>query len=641
MPGPSMQTSRLLRQFLAVSGIAAVAVLVLGLVLISQLEADNDPAHKRTLVSLFTGFIMIIVLLMSWIHARLVWRRLQRLLRGMEQIRGGDYPYLVVEGNDEVADLVRGFNQTVEELRHRDEKLKNWAGQRETELVKLSQSLEEEREKLDTVLDAIGDGVIVLDSENKVLMANQRVSEVFGVPLESLSRADLNKLIDQVRHRLVNPELVEEKLRQMQADPSRIEEITLELDEPGGQAIRLYCAPVRGADGKVLGRIATSLDLGRERELERLKTEFLSTISHELRTPLTSVKGALGLIRGGAVGTVQSEMRELLDIALTNTDRLIRVINDILDVFQLERGQARMRPVSMPVAQSVTRAVRAIAHQAAGRRIKVETSVPDALPNVKGDPRRIEQVLVNLITNAIKFSPPESSVQVSARLGGEMVVVSVRDHGRGLSGDFQERLFGKFEHAQGALTRENQGAGLGLAISRHIVSAHGGRIWVESEGEGQGSTFSFSLPAAERTGGALLLGGRQDEAVPAGPRLILVIDDDEDVARVISYVFETMGHRVISAHNGREAIELARRHRPDMMTLDLVMPDVSGYDVIRELRQVGDRRRIPIICISMEFDPGRAISMGADYYLEKPVDIERLREVAERALATPRGGNPS
>lgn len=637
-----MQRSRLLLHFLMVSGAAAGLVVLLGYILQRQATApDVNPAHMQVLVWIFTGLLVIVVMATGLLHARLVWKRLQRVLRGMEEIRRGEYPYLVVEGKDEVADLVRGFNQTVEELRSRDEKLKTWADQRETELVKLSQSLEEERERLDTVLESIGDGVIVLDSENKVLMANRRVSEIFGVPMNALNRAGLPKLIEQIRHRLVNPDLVEEKVRELQRDPNLLDEITLELDEPGGQAIRLYCAPVRGADGKVLGRIATSLDLGRERELDRLKTEFLSTISHELRTPLTSVKGALGLIRGGAVGVVTAESRELLDIAITNTDRLIHVINDILDIFQLERGQARIRPVSMPLPQSVARATRAVASQADLRKVTVQNDVPEMISAVKGDPRRVEQVLVNLLSNAIKFSHPDGKVVISAHPSDGMVAISVRDFGRGLAGDFRDRLFDKFEHAQNSLTRDNQGAGLGLAICRHIVDAHGGKIWVESEGEGTGATFSFTLPATDRTGSALLLSGKQQgEPQLMTPKLILVIDDDEDVARVISYVFESQGHRVITAHNGREAIEIAKRHRPDMLTLDIFMPEVDGYEVIRELRQSTDRRRIPIVCISMEADPGKAIAAGADYYLEKPVDIEKLREVAERALVNPRGENP-
>jgi signal transduction histidine kinase len=634
-----MQQARLIHKFLLVSGAAAAVVVVLGLVLQRQLSAAQPNLGLASgLAWAFIAVAVAVILGAAFIHVHLVADRIQRVLRGMEEIRKGQYPHLVVDAKDEVSELVRGFNQTVEELRDRDDKLKSWAGHRENELVRLSQILEEERERLETVLASIGDGVIVLDSESKVIMANRRVSEVFGVPMEALNHADLAKLIEQVKHRLVAPDLVEQKVQELQRDPSRVDEITLELDEPGGLAIRLYSAPVRGADGKVLGRIATSLDLGRERELDRLKTEFLSTISHELRTPLTSVKGALGLIRGGAVGNVSSEMKELLDIALTNTDRLIHVINDILDIFQLERGQARIRPVNMSLTQSVTRALRTVATLAELRKVTIETELQEHLPAVKGDPKRVEQVLVNLLNNAVKFSPPEGRITVRARAENEMVHVSVADRGRGMSAEFLDRLFGKFEHAQGSLMRENQGAGLGLAICRHVVNAHGGRIWAESEGEGKGSVFHFTLPAADRHGAVALLGGRKEDAQLAARRLILVIDDDEDVARVIGYVFETMGHRVLTAHNGREAIELASKHHPDMITLDLVMPVVDGYTVLRTLRGAEGTQRMPIICISMETDPGQAIAAGADYYLEKPVDIEKLRDVAERALATLPGG---
>jgi len=346
-----MQRSRLIVQFMAVSSAVVAAVVLLSLVLARRLaDPQPDLGHLRTLTWVFAGVVSVLIILASFIQVQIILPRVRRMLRGMEEVRAGSYPRLLVEGQDELSQMVRGFNQAVEELRNRDDKIKNWAGQRQTDLVRLSRTLEEEREKLDTVLASIGDGVIVLDSENKVLMANRRVSEVFGIPMEALHRCDLAMLIEQVRHRLAQPDLVEQKVRELQQNPSRVDEITLELDEPGGQAIRLYCAPVRGADGSVLGRIATSLDLGREREVERLKTEFLSTISHELRTPLTSIKGALGLVLGGAAGGLTADARGLLDIARSNTDRLVRVINEILDVMQLERGQGLIRPVPRAAA---------------------------------------------------------------------------------------------------------------------------------------------------------------------------------------------------------------------------------------------------------------------------------------------------
>ncbi len=628
-----MRRSRLFRQFLLICSIVTAFIIIADIVLLEQMSGPSpDLGRIRLLTILFSVSVVLIVVLAGGASVRLVLDSIRRVLKGMEQLRQGEYPLLVVQGDDELAELTRGFNRTVEELRSRDERLKKWAGQTESELRKLSRTLEEEQQKLETVLDSIGEGVIVLDSENKVLMANRRVSEIFGVPMEAINRAELKTLINQVRHRLVRPEAVQERIRQLEKEPSLVDEITLELDEPGGVAIRLYSAPLGGTDGKVLGRIATSLDLSKERELDRLKTEFLSTISHELRTPLTSVKGALGLIRGGAVGAVPADMRELLDIALTNTDRLIHVINDILDVFQLERGQARIRPVSMALFQSVERAVEAVSPQAELQKVTVETRISPELPAVKGDARRIEQVLVNLLSNAIKFSPPEQKVIVSACLDGEMVVVSVQDFGRGMSQEFLSRLFSKFEHAQGALTRESQGAGLGLAICRHVIDAHGGQIWAESD-EGKGSTFYFSLPALHHREAAPPEAGQPEAARPAERRLILVIDDDEDVARVISYVLQSEGHRVICVDNGREAIELARKHRPDMLTLDLIMPEIDGYRVLETLRSSEETKTIPIICISVQPDPGPALSHGADYYLEKPLDIEKLRQTTARALA--------
>src|SRR5258706_7111413 len=246
-------------------------------------------------------------------------------------------------------------------------------------------------------------------------MCNRRVSDALGLPMEAVIGCDLTMLIGQVRHRLVDPEAVERKVYDLKHDPARVDEIVLELDGPGGLAVRLFSTPMRGADGKILGRIATSLDSNRQREVERLKMEFLSTISHELRTPLTSIKGSLGLIRGGAAGAASADMRELLDIALSNADRLIGLINDILDIFQLERGQVRMRmtPISLP--KSVERAMEAVAMQAERGHVTLEATLPASLPPVRGDARRVEQVLGNLLTNARKFSPERSKVIVATQ----------------------------------------------------------------------------------------------------------------------------------------------------------------------------------------------------------------------------------
>ncbi|HKM91003.1 MAG TPA: ATP-binding protein [Candidatus Acidoferrales bacterium] len=631
-----MRRPGLTTRFLAVSGGVIAGVFLLAMVLHRQWDDPTvRPADLHRLIWIFASVTAALVIAASLIQAGMVLPRLRRILRGMEEVRGGGYPRLLAEGNDELTDTVRGFNETVDTLRSRDEKLRAWAGHREQDLMKLSHELDQERERLDTVLSAIGDGVIVLDSDNKVLMANRRVSEIFGVPPEQLQGCDLSVLIEQVRHRLLRPDLVEQKVRELKRAPSLVDEVTLELDDPGHQAIRLYSVPVRGADGTIVGRIATSLDLGREREIERMKTEFLSTISHELRTPLTSIKGSLGLVLGGAAGTFSADARELLDIARTNTDRLVRVINQILDMMLLERGQALIRAVPMPLQSCVERALRAVAAPAQAAAVEVRVEIPANLPNVLGDARRVEQVIVNLLSNAIKFSPRGREVILAARAEGDKARVSIQDAGCGMSPEFLEHLFSKFEHAEPSLTRESQGMGLGLAICRHIVEAHGGRIWAESK-ENAGSTFHFTLPLSispllEPEPAAPVAGDTS-----GAPRLVLVIDNDEDVTRILSYIFETQGHQVICAHSGGEAIALARRHRPDLITLDLNLPDLDGFEVLRVLRAAEESRHIPVICISVRPDVRLALALGADFCMEKPLDIDRLRELSGRALATVR-----
>jgi signal transduction histidine kinase len=483
------------REAVLVFGLTAVALVVSSLLF--QLWLSSGPSGGPgpvwgTVFAMLSGGL---ILLAGALYVRLVSKRVRHLLRGFEAIRSGEYPLLLVEGDDDISRLVVGFNQMVEELRSRHERLTELVEAREPGLDRISRTTPpRDGAQLGSLLEKSSEGLIVTDRDGRIVLVNEQVSEILGLPRSALAQVELSALVEQVRHRLLNPWRVEQQLGDFLRGAHEPGDMVLELDGPEGPTLRLYSAPVRGSDGQLLARIVTSIERGNEREVDRLKTEFLSTISHELRTPLTSVKGALGLIHGGAAGTITADTRELLEIASSNIDRLINVINNILDVLTLERGQATFRLSSMSLAECITRAVELVGEQAGRASVTVETRLPTDLARVRGDARRVEQVLVNLLTNALKFSAQGQKVVVGASANDGTVTVSVQDFGKGISKEAVGRLFQKFEHSEEALTRRTQGAGLGLAICRHVVEAHGGRIWVEST-EGVGSTFFFTLPA--------------------------------------------------------------------------------------------------------------------------------------------------
>jgi signal transduction histidine kinase len=230
-------------------------------------------------------------------------------------------------------------------------------------------------------------------------------------------------------------------------------------------------------------------------EVDRLKSEFVSIVSHELRTPLTSIKGALQLLLA-ELPIQDPDQRMLLDVALSNTDRLVRIINDILDISKIEAGKLDLRVETHAVNEVVAVSMQNVQHFAHGSSISIHTTVDSNAPDVRVDLDRAVQVLVNLLSNALKFAPPNSVVTLAARCDGdEFVTFSVNDRGRGIPADKLSLLFQKFQQLDDANTRKVRGTGLGLAIVKALVEKQGGRVWVESE-VGKGSTFTVTVPVA-------------------------------------------------------------------------------------------------------------------------------------------------
>ena len=381
---------------------------------------------------------------------------------------------------------------------------------------------------------------------------------------------------------------------------------------------------------------AVARDVEEQKRIEQLKNDFVSVVSHELRRPLTSIRGSLGLIAGGVAGELPAKVRSLVDIAAKNCERLVRLINDILDVEKIESGQMGFRLAPVDLAALAGQAIESNRAYAEGYGVGLRIAGATDAARVWGDADRLLQVITNLISNAVKFSPRGGVVEVAVTRGEGEARVAVTDHGQGVPPEFRQRIFEKFAQADSSSTREKGGTGLGLSISRAIVERHQGRIGFASE-PGVATAFFFDLPLfdpPER--------GESAAGPEAGQRpLILICEDDRDVARLLSLMLEREGYRADVAHDAREARRLLGERSYAALTLDLVLPDLDGVSLIRELRGNEATHRLPIVVVSVCADDGRAElnggALGVVDWLVKPIDEHRLKAAMQQATRRPLG----
>lgn len=367
----------------------------------------------------------------------------------------------------------------------------------------------------------------------------------------------------------------------------------------------------------------------------RVKSEFISTVSHELRTPLTAISGALGLIAGGAVGPLSPQALEMVGIAKKNSQRLSYLINDLLDMEKLMAGKLHFDLRALELMPLLEQAL--AENQAYAEQYKVHYALTQRTDGLRVwvDAQRLQQVLANLLSNAAKFSPEGAPVEVAVRRRGEAVRVEVRDHGPGIPASFQGCIFQKFSQADASDTRQKGGTGLGLAISRELVERMGGSIGYESQ-EGQGACFFFELPLWHAQPVA------EPAARPGAPR-ILVVEDDPDVSHLLSQMLQRAGYAVDSAASGAQAMGLALQNRYAAVTLDLLLPDTDGQQIIRQLRARPATARLPIIVISARMQEGQQ-TLGDECpgveWLAKPLDQSRLLGLLEEVVAAAKPSNP-
>lgn len=363
----------------------------------------------------------------------------------------------------------------------------------------------------------------------------------------------------------------------------------------------------------------------RSRQLELLnqtKSEFLSIVSHDLRTPLTSVKFYTELMLDGKDTLPDAHRTEFLQIMNTEADRLSRLIDDLLDLQQLDTGKMKWSMQEADLSETIRATIKSFDGAAAQRDVTLTLECPDQLPLAVVDPDRIAQVLGNLVSNAIKFSPPGRNVAICVRTSPRELQLDVRDQGPGIPREHWSTIFEKFMQLEDVNVRESNGTGLGLYIVKKIVDAHNGCVWVESE-PGQGACFSVTLPAGKA------LAAQMDEArhADAQPKA-LVCDPEPFLAASVAQALQFAGFEVTQAHSGQQLLSHAQRTQPALIITEIMLPDLDGLEMIRVLKGAPETEAIPIVVHSYTSDPAQAITEGATAHLAKPASRDQIVQYA-------------
>ena len=520
----------------------------------------------------------------------------------------------------------------------------------ETALAERDQSVAElrsQRSRLSQLLHQMPAGVVIADGPaGEIAFANDRADEMF-----SLLRHDGPPGVDDYGS-LALRRPGGEPLADRDAPLARslrgevLTSETFEFARPGGEARTFTCnaAPLLDDEGEVVGAMAAFVDVTesrraageRERLLEeatandRRKDEFLAMLGHELRNPLGAISNGLQVLRRRTASDDRARHeRDVLDRQVKN---MARLLDDLLDVSRITRGLTQLTSERIDLAGVIARAVATTAPLMQLRRHQLGLSLPPEPVPVEGDGTRLEQILVNLLSNAAKYTEPGGQVTLSLRREEGQAVVRVRDTGDGIPKELLPRIFEMFTQGERRLDRSQGGLGVGLTLARRLAELHGGSIDAHSDGPGLGSEFVVRLPALVPELSSAPLPRLESAEAPSleGSTTVLLVEDNVDAAAMLFELLQMVGYKVHVAHDGPSGLELAARVQPDVVVLDIGLPGMDGYEVAQRLRR--DPRTASGLIIALtgygqESDRRRSRQAGFDHHLVKPVDIDELDRV--------------
>jgi PAS domain S-box-containing protein len=439
----------------------------------------KDRAHQISMSAIYSTMILSILtiaigIIMAIYLSNKVVRPIQNLITKIKKIAEGDYKQqLDISGSDEIARLAKEFNTMTQKLSS-------------YELLNIKK-LMDEKQKSDAIVESISDGIIVTNDEHKILLVNRAAEKALDIRekealnrhfLEVIKREDIFGVIEKIKEK--SPDLENKKYL----------DISLRV---GGENehYRLYVRPITTREGENIGVVTLMQNITKLKEVDQIKSNFVSTVSHEFRTPLTSITMAIGLLLDGVPGPINEEQKELAEAIAEDTERLTKLVSDLLDLSRMESGNIKMDIDRHNLKEILDNSIKPFKRQLEEQGVDIEVKIRKNLSDVKVDFNKISWVFTNLIGNALRYLPDDrkGKIIINAKETANKMLISVSDNGTGISEQYQQKIFEKFIQAD----NDNKGGtGLGLAISKEIVNAHGGEIWVKSK-IGEGSTFYFTL----------------------------------------------------------------------------------------------------------------------------------------------------
>lgn len=508
------------------------------------------------------------------------------------------------------------------------------------ELDEQAEQLRRANSKFLAIYQRAPTGIALLASDGMIVDANPAMAQLLGRPVSDLLGGFLQQFVDGQWADFLDDVPGTANIHRHEVSSTR----------PDGTVVNLEWSAERHIDGEM--SMVLAVDISQRVELERLraqwlerersaraeaeqlsrgKDDFIAMVAHELRSPLTAIAGWAEVFRRKA----PAELQRGVDAIARSCSTQSRMISDLLDVSRLRLGKLAMTMEPVGLAVEIEQAVEALRSSAEARRISLTVAVDGRDHQAQADPARIQQVVWNLLTNAIKFTPEGGHITVDVARRGNRLETSITDSGQGMRAEFLPHVFERFAQGDAGSNRQRGGLGLGLAIVKQIVEAHGGTLTAESQGLGKGSTFRFRLPLLEASAAIQPPIDLDPTALPLAGLDLLIVEDDDEASRVLAVVLQDRGATARVARDAEAALELMAARRPDAVVSDIGLPGMDGLAFVREIRRLeraGGLRRLPAIAVTAftrDIDRRHAFDAGFDAHCGKPIKpLEIVREIA-------------